>query len=89
MEIKHSISKYCCLVMRQCFNIIENVRDNCLQFYVTAAEKISKKSPIKDKFLTKLTVFQFNTALCSDDREISFNNDLLLLKVSMTLTKML
>lgn len=55
-------------------DIIGNVRDNCLQFYVTAAEEISKRLPIKDKFLCKLTVFQFNTALCSIDRETSFND---------------
>ncbi|KAL6420806.1 hypothetical protein ACFW04_013777 [Cataglyphis niger] len=55
-------------------DIIENVRDNCLQFYVTAAEEISKRLSIKDKFLSKLTVFQFNTSLCSVDRETSFND---------------
>src|SRR5580765_5994082 len=55
-------------------DIIENVRENCLQFYVTAAEEISKRLPIKDKFLLKLKVFNSNVALCSIDRETSFND---------------
>ncbi|KAM0727925.1 Zinc finger protein 862 [Formica fusca] len=55
-------------------DIIGNVRDNCLQFYVTAAEEISKRLPIKNKFLYKLKVFQLNAALCSIDRETSFND---------------
>nr|XP_012219350.1 PREDICTED: zinc finger MYM-type protein 6 isoform X2 [Linepithema humile] len=55
-------------------NIVGNVRENCLQFYVTAAEEISKRLPINDKFLSKLKVFQGETALREPDRETSFND---------------
>jgi len=55
-------------------DIIGNIRENCLQFYVTAAEEISKRLPIKDKFLSKLKVFHSTIALCSIDRETSFND---------------
>jgi len=54
-------------------DIIANIRENCLQFYVTAAEEISKRLPIKDK-LSKLKVFQSNIALYRIDRETSFND---------------
>ncbi|KAL6417908.1 hypothetical protein ACFW04_014250 [Cataglyphis niger] len=37
-------------------------------------KKLVKDCQFKDKFLSKLTVFQFNTALCSVDKKTSFNN---------------
>ena len=55
-------------------DVIANVRENCLQFYVTAAEEVSKRLPIKDNFLSKLNNFESNIALCSNDRETSFND---------------
>jgi len=50
------------------------IRENCLQFLVTAAQEISKRLPINDTFLSKLTVFEPNIALCNINREISFND---------------
>lgn len=55
-------------------DIVANVRKNCLQFYVTAAEEIYKRLPINDKFLSKLKVFEYNLALLDIDRETSFND---------------
>lgn len=55
-------------------DIVAHVRKNCLQFCVTAAEEISKKLPINDKFLSKLKVLEANVALSDSDREISFND---------------
>jgi len=38
-------------------DVVANVRENCLQFYITAAQEICKRLPINDKFLSKLKVF--------------------------------
>lgn len=54
-------------------NIVVNVRENCLQFYITAAQEICKRLPINDKFLSKLTVFEPHVALYDNNRETSFD----------------
>jgi len=55
-------------------NAVTNIREHCLQFYVTAAEEIRKRLPVTDKFLYKLKVFQSHTALFDIDRKTSFND---------------
>nr|XP_012214424.1 PREDICTED: uncharacterized protein LOC105667289 [Linepithema humile] len=55
-------------------NLVENVRENCLKFYITAAEEMSKRLPINDKFLSKLKVFEAETALNDPDRGTSYND---------------
>jgi len=55
-------------------NIISTIRQNCLEFYVTAAENIKKRLPVNDIFLSKLKVFLPDTALFDSNREISFND---------------
>ena len=55
-------------------DLVANVRENCLQFYVTVAEEISKKLPISNKFLSKLKVFDSQTAILDTNRETSFND---------------
>jgi len=55
-------------------DVVANVRENCLQFYVTAAKDICTKLPINDIFLSKLKVFEFNMALNNSNREASFND---------------
>jgi len=55
-------------------DIISNVRENCLLFYVTAAEEIRKRLPINDIFLSKLKIFQENVALSDINRETTFND---------------
>ncbi|KAL6419528.1 hypothetical protein ACFW04_013786 [Cataglyphis niger] len=54
--------------------IIANIRKNCLQFYVTAAEEIKKRLSINDKFLSKLKIFECNLVLLNIDRETLFND---------------
>ncbi|EZA46423.1 hypothetical protein X777_00172, partial [Ooceraea biroi] len=55
-------------------DVIRNIRVNCMQFYVTAAEEITKRLPIHDKFLFKLQVFEPRIALFDSNRETSFND---------------
>lgn len=55
-------------------DVVANVRENCLQFYITAAQQICKRLPINDKFLSKLKVFEPGTALRDNNRETSFND---------------
>ena len=43
-------------------------------FYVTAADKIQKRLPVNNIFLSKLKVFQYFETLCDIDKEKSFNN---------------
>ena len=54
--------------------VVANVRQNCLQFYITAAQGICKRLPINHSFLSKLKVFEADTALRDPNREVSFNN---------------
>jgi len=44
----------CKLVKEGHANVITIIRQNCLQFYITAAEKIRKRLPINNIFLHKL-----------------------------------
>lgn len=53
-------------------NLLTNIRKNCLQFCITAAQEIIKRLPINDKFLIKLQVFKADIALLNDNRETSF-----------------
>jgi len=55
-------------------DIVANIRRDCLQFYVTAAQDICKRLPIRDAFLSKLKVCDFNTALRDSNRESSFRD---------------
>ncbi|XP_070526469.1 protein FAM200A-like [Cardiocondyla obscurior] len=55
-------------------DVVANIRRDCLQFYVTAAQDICKRLPIRDAFLSKLKVFEFNTALRDSNRESSFRD---------------
>jgi len=45
------------LMMQGHEDIVTTVRENCLSFYVTAAEEIRKRLPINNIFLSKLNVF--------------------------------
>ncbi|EZA53842.1 hypothetical protein X777_06646, partial [Ooceraea biroi] len=53
-------------------DVIQNIRENCTQFYVTAAEEIRKRLPVNDKFLYKLQVFKPDIVLFENNRETSF-----------------
>ncbi|KAL6260890.1 hypothetical protein P5V15_008417 [Pogonomyrmex californicus] len=54
-------------------NMVATVRENCLRFYITAAEEISKRLPVSDIFLSKLQIFLPHIALLSTNRETSFH----------------
>ncbi|XP_074105446.1 protein FAM200A-like [Cotesia typhae] len=53
--------------------IINQVRDDCLKFLVTASLEIRRRLPIDDPFLSDLTVFAKETALFDPDRNSSFS----------------
>ncbi|XP_074101779.1 protein FAM200B-like [Cotesia typhae] len=53
--------------------IINQVRNDCLQFLVTASLEICRRLPIDDPFLSDLTVFAKETALFDPDRNSSFS----------------
>jgi len=55
-------------------NVTTIIRQNCLQFYITAAEEIRKRLPVNNIFLYKLQVFQSHIALYDNNRETSFND---------------
>jgi len=56
-------------------NIVSTVRENCLTFYITAAEEICKRLPINDTFLSKLQVFgQYESLYNNNNRETLFND---------------
>jgi len=55
-------------------NIVNIVRENCLTFYVTAAEEIRERLPINNIFLSKLQVFRPHISLFDNNRETSFND---------------
>ncbi|EFN72092.1 Zinc finger protein KIAA0543, partial [Camponotus floridanus] len=55
-------------------NVVTIIRQNCLQFYITAAEEIRKRLPVNNIFLHKLQVFQPDVALFDKNRESSFND---------------
>lgn len=62
------------LIQERRTDIVNNIRENCLQFYVITAEEICKRLLINDKFLSKLKVFEANLTLFDSDRENSFND---------------
>jgi len=62
------------LMMQGHEDIVTTVRENCLSFYVTAAEEIRKRLPINNIFLSKLNVFRPFVSLFNNDRETSFND---------------
>lgn len=67
--------EYLCDLMTEGYeDVITNIRQNCLTFYVTAAEEIRKRLPVNNAFLYKLKVFQPQTALFDSDRVTSFND---------------
>lgn len=53
---------------------VMTVRQNCFEFYITAAEEIYRRLPIKNEFLQNLQVFHPAIALRSEDRETSLKN---------------
>lgn len=59
------------LVVQEHIEIVADIRGNCLQFYIMTAQDIRKRLPITDKFLSKLKVFELETAL----RDINSFND--------------
>jgi len=62
------------LMMQGHKDIVTTVRENCLTFYVTAAEEIRKRLPVNNTFLSKLQVFASSGNLFNTDRETSFND---------------
>ena len=61
------------LMVTEDINVVTNIREHCLEFYVTAAEEICKKLPVNDKFLSALKVFLPQIALNDTDRNASFS----------------
>ena len=53
---------------------VTTVRQNCLQFYLTAANEISKRLPITNNFLKYLQVFLPSVSLFDGNRETSFQH---------------
>lgn len=75
IDLGSECEEYLCQLMMDGYvNAVAIVRQNCLQFYVTAAEEIFKRLPVNDIFLSKLKVFLPQTALSDIDRETSFND---------------
>ena len=62
------------IIMQGHENDVATVRENCLSFYVTAAEEIRKRLPINNIFLSKLNVFRPYITLFNTDRETSFKD---------------
>lgn len=62
------------LTLKDHINIVKIVRENCLTFYVTAAEEICKRLPINNEFLLKLQVFQPSVSLFDNNRQTSFDD---------------
>ncbi|XP_014474937.1 PREDICTED: uncharacterized protein LOC106744562 [Dinoponera quadriceps] len=62
------------LMMEDHVDVVTTVRQNCLQFYLTAAKEIREKLPIVDDILAKLHIFESSTALFDSDRETSFRH---------------
>ncbi|XP_066598916.1 zinc finger protein 862-like [Prorops nasuta] len=55
-------------------DIVLDIKNHCLQFYITAATEIKKRFPINDEFLTKLEVLKSESALLGSNRNDTFNN---------------
>lgn len=55
-------------------DVVTTIRQNCLQFHVTAAQQISRRLPINYQFLCTLKVFESDIALCNIDRKLSFED---------------
>lgn len=67
--------EYLCQMMKNGhLNVVATVRQNCLQFYITAAEEIRKRLPVNDIFLSQFVVLLPHIALDYPDREKSFYN---------------
>jgi len=62
------------LTLKGHINIVRIIQENCLTFYVTAAEEIRKRLPINNMFLSKLQVFRPYITLFDNNRETSFND---------------
>jgi len=75
INLGSSCEKYLDKLMQQRHkDVITTIRENCLAFYVTAAEKIRKRLPVKNIFLSKLNVFRPSIVLFESDRKTSFND---------------
>ena len=61
-------------------DVVQTVRENCIKFYITAANEIRKRFPIDDEFLSKLCVFEPHLALVDNDRDTSFKSVLFIAK---------
>ncbi|XP_070529959.1 zinc finger protein 862-like [Cardiocondyla obscurior] len=55
-------------------NVVTVIRQNCLQFYITAATEIKKRLPVNNIFLYKLQVFSPQKALFDSNRDSTFND---------------
>ncbi|XP_011159374.1 uncharacterized protein LOC105195594 [Solenopsis invicta] len=62
------------LIVQGHTDVITNIRKNCLEFYITAAEELRERLPVNDIFLSKLQAFSPSNSLYSIDREASFND---------------
>jgi len=69
------------LIIEDHIEAVVTIRQNCLQFYITAAQEIRKRLPITHNFLTKLQVFDPSISLFDNNRETSFQHVFLLLKI--------
>ncbi|EZA60001.1 SCAN domain-containing protein, partial [Ooceraea biroi] len=61
------------LILEDHIDAVTQVRQHCLQFYVTAAEEIRKRLPVND-VLKKLQVFIPSTAVFDSNRNTSFQH---------------
>lgn len=62
------------LIIKGYIEVVKIVRQNCLKFYLTAADEIRKRLPISNYFLQNLQVFLPAVSLCNDNRQTSFQN---------------
>ncbi|RLU15716.1 hypothetical protein DMN91_011471 [Ooceraea biroi] len=62
------------LLLEGHMDAVTQVRQNCLQFYITAVEKVRKRLPINDDFLKKMQVFLPSISLFDSNRNTSFQH---------------
>jgi len=55
-------------------DVVKTVQQNCLEFYLTAADEICKRLPITNYFFLNLQVFAPVVSLFDDNRQVSFQN---------------
>jgi len=62
------------LIIEDHIEAVLTIQQNCLQFYITAAQEIRKRLPITHNFLIKLQVFDPSISLFDNNRETSFQH---------------